>query len=119
MKIDLICAAAVSLASMCAVADEDPATMYDVKTGAEAVKAGAKGKATIEIVPKAGAHVSDQAPLKIELSGKQVTIEKQKLSYADSVAKKEPGQEYAVPKFEIPFGAAAAGKGEVSAKMSF
>src|SRR5437899_12489235 len=120
MKVHLICAVAVSLAALCARADEDASTMYEVKTGAAAVKAGAKGKATIEIVPKAGAHVSDQAPLKIELTGKQVSVEKAKLTYADSVSKKQPGQEYAAPKFEVPFSAAAApGKGELDAKMTF
>src|SRR5437899_1573595 len=103
MKLNLIFAAAVALGSLCAQADDDPSTMYEVKGAAAPVKAGAKGVATIEILPKAGAHVSDQAPLKIELTGKLVSALKAKLAYADSVAKKDAGQEYPAPTFEVPF----------------
>ncbi len=101
--------------------EEDPARLYEVTTEGTSskVKAGEKGKVVIEIRAKAGAHVSDQAPLKIELSGKQVTPEKQKLTLADSVGKKAAGQEYANPKFEVPFATAAAGSGAVEAKLTF
>jgi hypothetical protein len=114
--------AALLFSSAVALADDpDPATMYEIKTGSapEKLKAGEKGKVTIEIAPKAGAHVSDQAPLKIELTGKQVEPEKAKLTLADSVVKKQAGQEFVAPKFEVPFAAKTAGKGAVDAKMTF
>jgi hypothetical protein len=111
----------VSCRAAYAADDADPATLYELKTDGSStkVKAGEKGKVVIEIRAKAGAHVSDQAPLKIELSGKDVAPEKQKLTLADSVAKKEAGQEYANPRFEVPFATTAAAKGSVDAKVTF
>src|SRR5688572_10697492 len=101
--------------------DVDPATLYELSTAgtSEKVKAGEKGRLVIEIKAKAGAHVSNEAPLKIELKGNQVAPEKQKLTLADSVAKKEPGQEYVSPRFEVPFSTSAAGKGALDAKVTF
>ena len=57
---------AVCLASACAHAEDDLAALYEIKSEATpaALAAGGRGKVSIEIVPKAGAHVSDQAPLK-------------------------------------------------------
>ncbi|MFZ5469285.1 MAG: hypothetical protein ACOZIN_07590 [Myxococcota bacterium] len=101
--------------------DVDPSTLYDISTAgsSQKVKAGEKGKVVIEIRSKAGAHVSDEAPLKIELFGKEVTPEKQKLTIKDSVAKKQEGQAYADPRFEVPFTTSTAAKGSVDAKMTF
>ncbi len=83
------------------------------------MKAGEKGKVVIEIRAKAGAHISDEAPLKIELKGTGATVEKEKLVYKDSIAKKKDGQEFADPRFEVAFTAPAAGKASIEAKMRF
>jgi hypothetical protein len=118
MKIALLVAALFSFA---ALAEEvDPASLYELKSSASAakVKAGGKGSVTLEIALKQGAHVSEQAPMKIELTGKQVEPEKVKLTLADSVNKSKAG-EFVNPKFEVPFAARAAGKGGVDAKMTF
>jgi hypothetical protein len=48
-----------------------------------------------------------------------VTPAKEQLGREDSVAKKTEGQAYADPRFEVPFTAAAAGKGTVDAKLTF
>jgi len=94
---------------------------YDLDTSASSakVKAGEKGKVVIEIRAKAGAHISDEAPLKIELKGTGATVEKEKLAYKDSIAKKKDGQEFADPRFEVAFTAPAAGKASIEAKMKF
>jgi hypothetical protein len=92
----------------------DPATLYELSTegSSSTVKVGEKGKLVIEIRPREGAHVSEEAPLKIELTGKQVTPEKGKLTLADAKDKK-------LPRFEVPFSATSAGKGAVDAKVTF
>ena len=120
MKTLTLIAALASTAAL-AADDPDPATLYDVTTegSSTAVKAGTKGTFVVEIRAKEGAHVSEEAPLKVELTGKQVAVEKAKLGRADSVAKKAEGQKYANPRFEVPFSAPAAGKGSVDAKVTF
>lgn len=114
-------AAAVTV-SLCAPAfAEDAANLYDLSTQGTSsqLKAGEKGTLVIAITPKNGAHVSDEAPLKIVLSGQNVKPEKTKLTHADSVSKKAEGQQYAAPRFEVPLVAEAAGQGKVEAKMTF
>jgi hypothetical protein len=73
----------------------------------------------LSIKSKSGAHVSDEAPLKLELKGTQLTPAQEKLALKDSVAKKAEGQQYADPRFEVPFKATAAGKGALDAKLTF
>jgi hypothetical protein len=99
----------------------DTAGLYDVETGgtSQKVKVGEKGKIVIEIHAKSGAHISDEAPLKIELKGTGATPEKDKLVYKDSVGQKRNGAEYPDPRFEVPFSAASAGKASIEAKMKF
>ncbi|WP_426751446.1 hypothetical protein [Myxococcus sp. Y35] len=113
--------AAVTCSAPVLAADVDPASLYEVSTDGTStqVKAGEKGTFVLAIKSKAGAHVSDEAPLKLEVKGTQLTPAKEKLSLADSVAKKAEGQEFADPRFEVPFTAAAAGKGSVDAKLTF
>jgi hypothetical protein len=98
----------------------DVSGLYELSTDgtSQKVKAGEKGKIVIEIRSKSGAHISDEAPLKIELKGQGATPEKEKLAYKDSVAPKKPGA-YPDPKFEVPFTAASAGKATIEAKMKF
>ncbi|NVJ00469.1 hypothetical protein HV824_20430 [Myxococcus sp. AM009] len=113
--------AAVTCSVPVLAADVDPTSLYEVSTEGTStqVKAGEKGTFVLAIKTKAGAHVSDEAPLKLEVKGSQVTPAKEKLVLADSVAKKAEGQDFADPRFEVPFTTAAAGKGTVDAKLVF
>jgi hypothetical protein len=103
-------------------ADEvDPSTLYEVTTEGTStqVKAGEKGVFVLAIKTKAGAHVSEEAPLKLDVKGTQLTPAKEKLGREDSVSKKAAGQEFVDPRFEVPFTTASAGKGSVDAKLTF
>jgi hypothetical protein len=112
----------VAIACTQASADEvDPSSLYEVSTEGTStqVKAGDKGVFVLSIKSKAGAHVSDEAPLKLQVKGTQLTPAKEQLALVDSVAKKAEGQQWVDPRFEVPFTAAAAGKGTVDAKLTF
>jgi hypothetical protein len=110
------------LAGRGAAAEEpDVTALYEVRTegSSQKVKAGEKGTFVLAIKTKGGAHISEEAPLKVELSGQKVKPEKAKLGRTDSVGKKEAGQEHADPRFEVPFTAEGSGKGSVDAKLTF
>jgi len=113
----------VSMAAAAALAaDPDVTSLYDVKTDgtSASVKAGEKGKIVIAIKAKNGAHVSDEAPLRIELSSKDAKLDKEKITLADSLVKKVEGSaEFPDPRFEVGFTAAGQGKASVDAKMTF
>jgi hypothetical protein len=113
--------AALAWAAPALAEDVDPTSLYEVSTeGTSAqVKAGEKGLFVVAIKTKPGAHVSEEAPLKLEVKGTQVSPMKEKLGREDSVSKKAAGQEFVDPRFEVPFTAAAAGKGTVDAKLVF
>ena len=116
--------AAVIAFTACSAAmakDVDPSTLYEVTTrgSTEKLKPGQTGSFVLQITPKAGAHVSDEAPLRLELKGQNVKVEKTKLTLGDSVAKKADGQKYQNPRFEVPVRAEAAGKGSVDGKLIF
>ncbi len=119
----LLAAACLLAAPLSAGAQEqvDPATLYEVSTdGTSArVKAGEQGVFVLSIKSKPGAHVSDEAPLKLELKGSGLTPAKERLALADSVAKKPEGAAFVDPRFEVPFTTAAAGAGAVEAKLTF
>ncbi|AKQ67032.1 hypothetical protein A176_003944 [Myxococcus hansupus] len=102
-------------------ADVDPASLYEVSTeGTSAqVKAGETGSFVLTIKSKEGAHVSDEAPLRLEVKGTLLTPAKEKLVLSDSVAKKAEGQAFADPRFVVPFTTASAGKGSLDAKLVF
>ena len=110
---------------VCAVpawAETDVASLYEVTTDGTStkLKAGETGKLVISIKAKNGAHVSDEAPLKIELSSRQSTISKDKLTLADSLNPKKQGEaNYPDPRFEVPFTPTAHGPATVEAKMTF
>lgn len=108
-------ALSAALFAVPAFADENPSTLYELSTAGSSsqVKAGQKGKWVLAIQPKAGAHVSDDAPMKIELSGTNVKVEKDKLGRQDA-ANKDPA-----PRFEVAFSTATPGKGTVDAKLTF
>lgn len=112
----------VSLVALGAAAGEpDVASLYELRTDGSSteVKAGEKGTVNISIKAKNGAHVSDEAPLRIELASKEAKLEKEKLTLADSLAKKAEGTPYPDPRFEVAFTAASAGKAVVDAKLTF
>jgi hypothetical protein len=110
---------------VCAVpawAETDVASLYEVTTDGTStkLKAGETGKLVISIKAKNGAHVSDEAPLKIELSSRQSTLTKDKLTLADSLNQKKDGEaNYPNPRFEVPFTPTAHGPATLEAKMTF
>lgn len=119
--------AGVGVIALCLVglvaeaAEVDAATLYEISTegSSKQVKSGEKGKVVIEIRAAKEAHVSTEAPLRIELVGKGAKPEKEKLTLADSVGQKQPGQDYANPRFEVPFSVTEPGAKSIEAKMVF
>lgn len=101
--------------------DVDPEALYEISTEGSAtkLKPGGKGSFVLEIRTKPGAYVSEEAPLKLALTGTGVKVGKDKLTMADSVGKKAEGQKHATPRFEVPLTAAAEGKGTVDGKLTF
>lgn len=99
--------------SVNAVAAED---FFDVSTAGSTtkVKAGDSGKLVIAITTRNGGHVSDKAPLKIELSSRDSKLSKEKLSLSDSVTPKDTD-----PRFEVDFTPSVQGPTSVEAKMTF
>lgn len=103
-------ALAVALLPAAALAGDGPpdvTKLYQVTTDGSSTKLGAgqKGKLVLSIKLSDSAHLSDEAPLKIALSGTNGAVpEKATLAYADQVSKKPSGQKYANPVvFEVPF----------------
>lgn len=109
------------LASLACAQTPDVSGLYEVTTdgSSQKVKVGEKGKLVIAFKTKPGSHVSDEAPLKIEVTSKGAKPEKDKLTLKDSVGKKEAGKDYPDPTFEVPFTVAAAGPASLEAKMTF
>lgn len=123
-RITSLAAALVALGCTQVLAQEqvDPTTLYEVTTQGTStqVKAGEQGVFVLSIKTKKGSHVSDEAPLKLEVKGgAQLAPAQEKLAMKDSVAKKAAGQEFADPRFEVPFKGTAAGKGTLEAKLVF
>lgn len=101
--------------------DADPSSLYEVTTkgSTERLKSGEAGTFVLQITAKEGAHVSDEAPLRLELHGNNVNVERTKLTLSDSVAKKAEGQKYRNPRFEVPVRAQKPGKASVDGKLIF
>ena len=108
----LACVCFALVASACFAQAPDVTGLYDVTSegSSQKVKVGQKGTLMIAFRTKSGAHISPDAPMKIELSAKEAKLGKASLTLADNVAKKVPGQEHVDPKFEVPFTIAAAGR---------
>ncbi|HEY0881848.1 MAG TPA: hypothetical protein VGD87_09965 [Archangium sp.] len=102
------------LAAVPATAETDSGSLYEVRTDGTTtkLKAGDTGKLVIAIKLKDGAHVSSEAPLKIELSSKQSSLAKEKLTLSDSTDKD-------TPRFEVPFTPTTQGPTSIEAKMTF
>jgi hypothetical protein len=112
--------ATLILSAVAVAGEPDVTSLYDVKTdgSSSTLKAGEKGKIVISINAKNGAHVSDEAPLRIELSAKDAKLEKEKLTLADSLEKKSDKVQYPDPRFEVGFQPSGA-KSSIEAKMTF
>jgi len=114
--------AALLVASLATGAEVDPTTLYRLSTEGTTAKLapGKKGTLVLEIQSLRGAHVSDEAPLRIQLSGTgAVTPEKTQLVYGDSVRKPSASVKYPDPRFEVPLAVQGKGPGAVEAKMTF
>ncbi len=114
--------AGVLVSSRALASEVDPTTLYRVTTEGTTAKLapGKKGTLVLEIQSLKGAHVSDEAPLRIQLSGSgAVAPEKTQLLYADSVRKPSASVKYPDPRFEVPLAAQGKGPGAVEAKMVF
>ena len=98
-------------------AAEEGSNLYEITTAGSTVKlkAGERGKVIIAIKAKDGAHVSDEAPLKIELTSRQAKLEKEKLTLVDA----QRASKLADPVFEVGFVPSAQGPTSVDAKMTF
>lgn len=96
-------------------ATPDP-SLYKVKASVASpeVKVGSGTKLEISFDVAQGAHISDEAPLTIKLSGEGVAFEKQTLHYGDSLKPRGPG-----PKFEDLVTISAPGQHVVDLQMSF
>jgi hypothetical protein len=102
-------------------ADPDPASLYVLSTegSSTALKAGKPGTFVLSIRTVAGAHISEEAPMKLTLSGSGgVAPGKSLLVRSD--AKPVPKADGAVdPRFEVPLTATGKGPGAVEAKLTF
>jgi hypothetical protein len=102
-------------AALLVSATPDP-NLYKVKASVASseVKLGSGTKLEIHFDLAQGAHISDEAPLTIKLSGDGVAFEKQTLHYGDSLMPRGPG-----PKFEDLVTVNAPGQHTVDLQMSF
>jgi hypothetical protein len=118
----LVLGSSLLVASLALAAEVDPTTLYKITTDGTSAKvpAGKKGTLVLEIQSLKGAHVSDEAPLRIQLSGTgSVSPEKTQLVYGDSVRKPSASVKYPDPRFEVPLAVQGKGPGTVEAKMVF
>ena len=118
----LVLASSLLVASLALAAEVDPTTLYKITTNGTTAKVptGKKGTLVLEIQSLKGAHVSDEAPLRIQLSGTgAVSPEKTQLVYGDSVRKPSASVKYPDPRFEVPLAVQGKGAGTVEAKMTF
>ena len=87
----------------------------DQTQGTIKVKVGATGTAHLTVTPKAGAHVSPEAPITVLLSGgPALDLPKAKLVRGDSKPNAAQGID-----LDLPFTAKAAGKDELKANFTF
>jgi hypothetical protein len=102
-------------------ADPDPTSLYVLSTdgSSKTLKVGQTGTFVLSIRTVPGAHVSDEAPLKLLLSGSGgIQPAKQVLGRGD--AKPEPkASGPADARFEVPLVAGAKGPGAVQAQLTF
>ena len=118
----VVLSSSLLVASLALAAEVDPTTLYRITTDGTSAKVapGKKGTLVLEIQSLKGAHVSDEAPLRIQLSGTgAVTPQKTQLVYGDSVRKPSASVKYPDPRFEVPLDTQGKGPGTVEAQMVF
>ncbi|MGO8968305.1 MAG: hypothetical protein ACLQDQ_01900 [Myxococcaceae bacterium] len=101
--------------------DPDPSSLYVISTegSTTVLKAGTPGTFVLSIHTSAGAHISEDAPMKLTLSGSG-GVEPKKSSLSRTDAKSVPKPEgSADPRFEVPLAASSKGQGSVEAKLTF
>ena len=102
-------------------ADPDPAALFTVTTDGSStvLKPGASGTLVLSIHTSAGAHISEDAPLKLTLTGSG-GVEPAKATLGRSDAKTVRKADGAAdPRFEVPLTAVSKGHGAVEAKLTF
>ncbi len=102
-------------------ADPDPSSLYVVSTEGSStiLKPGQPGTFVLSIRTTAGAHISEDAPIKLTLSGSGgVEPAKASLGRSDAKAVRKPDGA-ADPRFEVPLTAVSKGQGAVEAKLTF
>jgi|ERR671935_499193 hypothetical protein len=106
---------ALALAGLLAAAPDVSGT-YRVETSKVLkVKKGETAHAKVEVVPRADAHVSPEAPISLALtSGPALKLEKEKFGRPEA----KPTDAKGVA-FDVPFTAAAPGKDELKGTLSF
>lgn len=101
-----------SLFALTAFAQDDSLATVSTDGSTTRLKAGEQGKLVIAFHVAAGSHISDEAPMKIELSSEKAALDKKLLTLADSKQKGEP-------KFEVGFGAAGKGSAAIDARLTY
>jgi hypothetical protein len=93
----------------------EPSSLYDLTFHAtNPVARGASGSVTARIVPHAGAHLSDEAPVTLTLSATPaIALSKSKATRADVKYAGGGGV------LEVPFTAVEAGQATIEAKLRF
>ncbi len=114
-------ATVAALSAACAALAQqapDPSSLYELSASVAAPKVAAGEPATlvISIKAKPGNHISDEAPLRVDLSGVNATPSKATLKLADSVAKREAGKPITEVRFEVPYATAQPGPAKAEAK---
>jgi hypothetical protein len=111
----------VLLAPSAWAADPDPTSLYVVTTegSSTVLKPGKPGTLVLSIRTSAGAHISEDAPLKLTLTGSGgVEPAKASLGRSDAKTVRKPDGA-ADPRFEVPLTAVSKGQGVVEAKLTF
>lgn len=94
--------------------DREPA-LVAVRTEGSTVrlKAGESGTLRLQLAPTAGAHVNREAPVKVQLSSRQASFEREKLTLADARLEGDGAA------FEARFTPTAQGPITLEASLSF
>ncbi len=79
------------------------------------LKSGERGKVVFAFEMKGGAHLSEEAPMKILLSSPEAQLEKTRLSRSDGT----PGRTPATTNFEVGFTPTAQGRVTIDAQLTF
>ena len=106
--------AVVMMGASCARAGGRTDHLFSVETqGPGKVAAGQKGTAEIQIKVKPDGHISEEAPLKAQVAGKNLHPGKDKLAKSDAVYKDGGAT------LSVPFTATQKGEGALQADVTF